>query len=115
MKRFQYTHLTGEEFETALNDIDMSTTTFARLVGADIRRVDRWYAGKYEIPHYVALVLQLLKIPGAKGIARMVAAAMIERDNEHPERGEYPYMDGRDLPEDFIAPDTEDEHDEENA
>lgn len=91
-KRFEYKRMTAAEFSAALTEAAMKPNTFARLFGVDSRTVRRWLAGTFEIPPWVDVVLRLLVTAGgAHGWLRKAASEVIVRDNEHPERGEYPY------------------------
>jgi len=91
-QRFEYRKMTAAEFSAALTDAAMKPNTFARLFGVDRRTVQRWLNGSFIIPTWVPIVMQLLATAGgAHGWVRKAAAEVIVRDNEHPERGEYPY------------------------
>lgn len=93
-RRFEYRKLTKKEFREALARIDMPLLAFARIFGPDERRVRLWLNGQEDIPTWCRPVLRMLEnVPGAIPEARQAAAEMIVRDNAHPERGEFPYLE----------------------
>ena len=85
----------ADDFNAALRNLDMPSDAFARITGSNPKSVARWRKGQQDIPPWVPVLLAvLLDDPGNVVVARRAAAAMIRRDNEHPERGEYPYLKG---------------------
>lgn len=92
MKRFEYRKMTAQEFRDGLNEIGMGYLAFSRIFGQDERRVRKWMGGDEDIPNWLPPVLGLLRAnAGNISTARAVAADYITRDNEHPERGDYPF------------------------
>lgn len=101
-RRFEYRRITGRELSEALDDLDLPAKAFCRIFGVNPQVMTRWLRGDQETPPWVFPVIWLLReIPEAVAIARSAAASHIVRDNEHPSRGEYPYLspdDGEDSP-----------------
>ena len=89
MKRFERDRMSGKDFAAALAHLEMKPGAFARIFGAEIKRVDEWISGKEPVPHWVPVVVDLLQMPGALGRARQVAAEMILRDNLRGEDAPY--------------------------
>lgn len=98
--RFERDPMSAADFSRALRNLKMDRDTFCRLFGQDQRKVRRWLSGEMRIPDWVPPVMQMLLLPGAVRICRDVAAVMIRADGDNPERGLYPFKDGRHLPED---------------
>lgn len=92
--RFEYETIRGKEFADALDSLGVSKQAFSRITGTKLSRVNDWLRDKTEhgIPPWVPLVLRLLALPGAIGVAKACAAEFIYRDNLRPERGEFPYQ-----------------------
>lgn len=91
-KRFEYRRMDAGEFRADLQGIGMGYLAFSRIFGQDERRVRKWMAGQEDIPVWIPVVLEILKTtPGAIAAARLAAGDFITQDNEHPERGEYPF------------------------
>ena len=93
--RFEYDRLTSKQLREDLDAIGMSPQAFARIFGMNARKAERIYSGQEDVPIWVAPVLELLRLPGALSAVRQAAAEMIRRDNDNPQRGEYPYRTGR--------------------
>lgn len=92
--RFTYRRLSPDEFRSALDAMGWSAGTFARIFGANVRRVQQWLHGEEEPPPWVAVVIGLLKDKPHNVVeARQIAAEMILHDNLRPELGEYPYLE----------------------
>lgn len=98
--RFEYDRLTGEHLSQALRDIGLSPGTFARFFGLKDQVVFRWLKDEQDIARWVQPVLELLRLPGAIRVCRETAALTISLDRDHPERGAYPYQQGRTWPDD---------------
>lgn len=98
--RFEYDRLTPTQFREELNCLGMSIQAFARIFGLNVRKAERIYSGQEaDVPIWIGPVMELLRLPNALSTVRDAAAHMIRLDNDHPERGAYPYRDGR-APED---------------
>lgn len=80
-KRFTHRHTTVDELRRGLSRIDMSHKAFARAFGVNQDTVTDWAYGRRDVPPWVAVVLDLLTLPNALGLARQVAAEMIIKDN----------------------------------
>ena len=107
--RFEYKRISADQFRNALDGLGLMRRSFVRIFGVNDSTAKRWARGDQEIPIWVPVALELLKVPGALGTARMTAAGLIRRDNLRPELGEWPFMQAgiRALPEDFIDDDDE--------
>ena len=77
MAKHTYQRINGEELGEALSDIGLTVGQFARLTGADRRRVTRWLADEYDIPHHILLICELLKDPGNMQTAKELADEQI--------------------------------------
>lgn len=82
MSRYRYERITGKMLSDALNGLGITAGQFARLTGADHRRVQRWMDDEQDIPHHVALICALLAIPSAMEKGRKFADLMIKEDIE---------------------------------
>ena len=57
---YQYRRMTAQQLSDALNHLDLTANQFARLIGAQRKRVLGWLAGEDRIPHHVYLLARLL-------------------------------------------------------
>lgn len=74
MPRFTFERLTAEQFAAGLAEANITTTGFARLTGADLRRIRRWRDGaEADIPVWAGHILLALTVPEAR--QRMLAYA----------------------------------------
>ena len=93
-KRFEYQRMTGQDLTDDLRAMNMSVKAFARITGSIAERVQKWADGKEDIPTWVPVFTAVLKnVPGSIPEARQEAAERIIRDLQHPERGEFPYLE----------------------
>ncbi len=81
----RYRRMSPEELSQALDDLHLSAGQFARLAGSQRKRVLLWLeksdARGEDIPHHIAVLCELLKLPGAMDIARRVTdEAIIETE-----------------------------------
>lgn len=84
--RTVYQQINAEQFTAGLNEVGLRSESFAWLTGADHRRVRRWLSGdEPSIPHWVALVVTLLTLPGAGPLATALARKMVIREEEATE------------------------------
>ena len=58
--------LTAQEFRQDLADLNMSVKSLARELGKVESRVMGWYRGEDDVPSDVALLLAVMKVPGAR-------------------------------------------------
>jgi len=94
MRRFQYDKITGPEAARRLNLLDMKRETFARLVGAEASNLRKSFAQNEPVAHWMHLLIRLFEnCPGAIAEARQLAAECTRSDAEHPNRGDYPYLE----------------------
>lgn len=93
-QRFDYDHLSADQFRGRLRSLEMPADAFARIFGVRSNTVDRWLEGQ-TIPPWVHVALALLELPGGLSQAREAAAQMIRADNLRPELGAYPYLQTR--------------------
>jgi hypothetical protein len=89
--RFDYRRLEPETFNQALETVGISAREFAKITGANHRRVGEWLSGDNDIPPWVSPFMALMTLPGALDMARKVAAEIIVRDHENMHLGEYPF------------------------
>jgi transcriptional regulator with XRE-family HTH domain len=80
-QRFDYTHLSPEQFQSRLADLGWKPLTFARVFGVRENTIKRWLSGENTVPPWVHVALTLLQLPGAPVAARDAAAEHIVRDN----------------------------------
>jgi hypothetical protein len=81
----RYRRISPADLSRALDDLGLSAGQFARLLGCQRRRVMWWLEGrpdKEPAPHYVAWIVELLKLPGAMAIARQITDAAIVEEEE---------------------------------
>lgn len=71
--RYKYRTMTADEFGQALKDANLTARQFARLSGANYRRIVRQLEENEAIPHFYRLLLELLRLPGAVEIAKQIA------------------------------------------
>ena len=57
---YQYPRITAQQLSDALHHLDLPAIQFARLIGAQRKRVLGWLAGEDRIPHHVHLLARLL-------------------------------------------------------
>lgn len=75
--KFTYRRMTPEQLRSALKEFGMPDGyKFARLYGADARRVRRWISGEEDPPHSVTLVLGLMTLPGGLQLAERIFQEM---------------------------------------
>lgn len=55
-----YRRLTGSEFATLLNEMDITPTYFAEIAGFPQSRIMGWLDGEQDIPHSVHVLVKLL-------------------------------------------------------
>jgi len=65
--------MTGSELSGALHTLGLSAGQLARLGIANDVRIRKWLRGEEEIPAWLPVLLELLKLPG--GTARALAVA----------------------------------------
>ena len=98
--RFKYVPMTPLEFRIALGKLDMRYATFARLFGFTIKRVAGWANGEEDIPRWIPGILRAMaNVPGVLPELRQEAAERIERDNENPQLGKFPYLENNGAPD----------------
>lgn len=83
-RRFTYRRMSGSEIKRALQRLGMPPKAFARICGMDASRLARTVSGEkgFDAPPWFPVMLALLALPGALGIARQVAAEHIIEDLE---------------------------------
>lgn len=106
-QRFVHRRLSAAEFRNELKAQDVSLRTFTRIWCQNLTTTTRWANGQNDIPTWVPIGLTLMTIPGAMGIARKAAAAMIEKDTFHPHLGDFPYLRARQEDVDAIGDDED--------
>lgn len=62
------------EIRARLAALGMTQSGFARMAGCSARQVRRWASGEAEMPHWAALILLLLELPGAMDRARQLTS-----------------------------------------
>lgn len=83
--KYRYRRMTADQFRTALKELGMPEGhKFARLCGSAPSNVDRMKRGELPVPHYVALILSLLTLPGGMDMAHKLFDEMSEglKDDE---------------------------------
>ena len=72
LRQKHYTRLSGERFNLALAQLQISNGWFAWVTGSNRQRVRDWLKGREDIPPWVTLVVCLLNLPGGISMAREV-------------------------------------------
>lgn len=57
-----YRRLTGAELAVLLDDVDITPTYFAEIVGVPQHRVMKWLDGEQDIPHSAHVLVKLMKL-----------------------------------------------------
>lgn len=92
-KRFTYARMTGKDLSEALREIDLKPRAFCRIFGVRPEVMSRWLKGTQDIATWVYPTVWLLReADNALGIVRTAAAHHVMIDHEHPEHGEFPFL-----------------------
>ena len=73
MPRYTFARMTPGDLSRDLHQIGISAGQFARLGVAGDKRIKEWLEGKEDIPPWVPVLLDLMKLPGAPERARATA------------------------------------------
>jgi hypothetical protein len=65
--------MTKEEFNAALDQLDMRVSDFALVSTVREDRIERWRRGEEDIPGFVPALCGLLTLPGAVAMATRIA------------------------------------------
>lgn len=84
--KVSYRRMSASQLSEGMDQIGLSASGLARLIGSRYSRVKGWLEGTESVPHYVALAMTLMTIPGAVPLAEKLCAHLeISRE---PEDGE---------------------------
>lgn len=86
--RYYYHRMRGDDLRHTLGDLDLSYAEFARLSGAQERRVAQWVHGQEDVPHHIRVFCMLMCLPGAVDITRQLTDACEATREEIAERKE---------------------------
>jgi hypothetical protein len=82
----RYRRIAPADLSRALDRLNLTAGQFARLIGCQRRRVLWWLDGREDkegAPHHVAVMVELLALPGAMALARRITdAAIVEEESE---------------------------------
>ena len=76
--RHHYRRMSAAELSAALDQLDLSARQFARVSGAQPKRVIDWLEGREDIAPYVPVMLALMTLPGGIALARACAETYID-------------------------------------
>lgn len=93
--RFEYDRMTGEQFSIALKETGIKPDVFARLFGMNEKTVRDILKGQADVPRWCPPVLEMLREEKARRAAFDTAALLIRADKDNPQRGPYPFQNGR--------------------
>jgi len=86
--RYYYHRMRGDDLRQTLGDLELSYSEFARLTGAQERRIGQWIHGHEDIPHHIRVMCMLMCLPGAIDITRQLTDACEDDRDEIAERKE---------------------------
>lgn len=87
MNRYKHRRMTPAELSAAVNELGLTAGNIMRLTGASRLTVENWLSPPTmekgtDIPHWLAVLLALLRLPGAMDEARRVTDERIIRERE---------------------------------